>query len=103
MRRKVRALLVLIAIIAVVIGGRVTIAQNSVADFGELPEGPGRMLVFGICQACHSLAIVKQQGLSRERWDDILTWMVEEQEMPPLDPSNRDLVLDYLATHYGSK
>jgi hypothetical protein len=27
--------------------------------------------------------------------------MVEEQEMEPLDPEDRTLVLDYLALHYG--
>lgn len=66
-----------------------------------LPAAPGRELVFGICQACHSLAIVKQQGLDRDSWDETLEWMVEEQGMPPLDAENRDLVLDYLATYYG--
>jgi cytochrome c len=66
-----------------------------------LPAGPGREMVFGICQACHSLAIVKQQGLDRASWDETLEWMVEEQGMPPLDAENRGLVLDYLATHYG--
>lgn len=66
-----------------------------------LPAGPGRELVFGLCQACHSLAIVKQQGLDRESWDETLTWMVKEQGMPVLDQANLVLVLDYLATHYG--
>ena len=28
--------------------------------------------------------------------------MVKEQGMPPLDAENRTLVLDYLATHYGT-
>ena len=70
-------------------------------DYGGLPEGPGREEVYYVCQACHSLAIVKQQGLDRESWDETLVWMVKEQEMPPLDPENRRLVLDYLATHYG--
>lgn len=66
-----------------------------------LPAGPGRVMVFGICQACHSLAIVKQQGLDRESWDETLVWMVEEQGMPRLDPKNRKMILDYLTTHYG--
>lgn len=70
-------------------------------DYGGLPEGPGRELVFGICQICHSLAIVKQQGLDRESWDETLVWMVEEQGMPSLDPKIRKLILDYLVTHYG--
>ena len=71
-------------------------------DYGGLPEGPGRDIVFGLCKACHSLAIVKQQGLDRESWDETLVWMVEEQGMPRLDPENWNRVLDYLATHYGA-
>jgi cytochrome c len=70
-------------------------------DWQELPAGSGREEVFYQCQACHSLAIVKQQGLGRESWDETLVWMVEEQEMEPLDPEARTLVLDYLALHYG--
>jgi cytochrome c5 len=66
-----------------------------------LPAGPGRDIVFSLCQACHSLAIVKQQGLDRASWDETLVWMVEEQGMPPLAPENLKLALDYLAKHYG--
>ena len=76
-------------------------AAGLVEDYGGLPEGPGREEVFYSCQACHSLAIVKQQGLDRETWDEALVWMVEEQEMEPLEPEDRNLILDYLATHYG--
>ena len=70
-------------------------------DWQGLPAGLGREEVFYQCQACHSLAIVKQQGLDRDSWDESLVWMVEEQEMEPLDPEDRNLVLDYLATYYG--
>ncbi len=76
-------------------------APGEQEDWDGLPPGEGRDVVFYTCQACHSLAIVKQQGLSREWWDDTLTWMVEEQNMPELDDQDRVLVLDYLATHYG--
>lgn len=70
-------------------------------DWDGLPPGKGREEVYYACQACHSLAIVKQQGLSREWWDDTLTWMVEEQNMAELDEEDRALVLEYLSTHYG--
>ena len=70
-------------------------------DWQGLPAGLGREEVFYACQACHSLAIVKQQGLDRDSWDESLVWMVEEQEMDPLDPKDRKLILDYLTTHYG--
>ena len=66
-----------------------------------LPAGPGREDGFYVCQSCHSLAIVKQQGLDRVSWDEVLKWMVAEQEMDPLEPDQRKRVLDYLTTHYG--
>ena len=70
-------------------------------EWDGLAPGEGREEVYYACQACHSLAIVKQQGLSRESWDESLIWMVEEQGMPELDPDERELVLDYLAELYG--
>ena len=80
---------------------RTTSETDEADEYGGLPEGLGREEVFYACQACHSLAIVKQQGLDRESWDETLVWMVEEQEMDPLDPEERKLILDYLATHFG--
>ncbi len=78
-----------------------TSGTGEAEDYGGLPEGLGREEVFYNCQACHSLAIVKQQGLDRDSWDEALVWMVEDQEMDPLDPEDRKLILDYLTTHYG--
>ena len=66
-----------------------------------LPGGAGREEVYGLCGACHSLMIVKQQGLSRAAWEETMEWMVEEQGMPELDRETLDLVIDYLAEHYG--
>ncbi|MDJ0607637.1 MAG: hypothetical protein QNJ67_01555 [Kiloniellales bacterium] len=71
-------------------------------EWGGLPAGVGREEVYSLCGACHSLMIVKQQGLSREAWDETLVWMVEEQGMPELDAESLALVLDYLADHYGA-
>ncbi len=70
-------------------------------DWQGLPAGPGREEVFYKCQACHSLAIVKQQGLNRDSWEESLVWMVEEQEMERLEADERNLVLDYLSKHFG--
>lgn len=71
-------------------------------DWEGLPPGPGREEVYHICSACHSLRLVTQQGLSRERWDKTLRWMVEEQGMDELDVAERERVLDYLAEHFGA-
>jgi cytochrome c len=67
----------------------------------DWPDGEGRMLTGAACITCHSLAIVKQQGLSRKRWDELLDWMVEEQGMPEYDENTRTVILDYLERHFG--
>ena len=70
-------------------------------DYQGLPPGAGRDEVFGLCGACHSLKLVVQQGLSRSVWNEVIEYMVEEQEMPELDPEDSALILDYLERHYG--
>ena len=70
-------------------------------EYQGLPPGTGRDEVFGLCGACHSMKLVTQQGLSRQRWDTVLDYMVEEQEMPEVDGEMRKLILDYLAEFYG--
>lgn len=73
----------------------------SLADELGLPKGEGREQVAALCSACHSMNIVRQQGLDRERWDDLMTWMSEKQGMPALTGSDRKQVVDYLAANYG--
>lgn len=71
-------------------------------DFGGLPAGPGQEEVFYNCSACHSMAIVMQQGLPRDRWEYLLEWMVDEQGMAPLEPDDHAAILEYLVQHYGT-
>lgn len=68
---------------------------------GILAPGKNMALVASACSACHSLYLVTQQGLSKERWDEILTWMVDEQGMDEMDPDDREAILVYLSTYYG--
>lgn len=72
---------------------------NDAENFGGLPEGAGREIVFYQCAICHSTRIVLQQRLSRDSWDETLDWMVEEQGMAEPTPEIRRTVLDYLTTH----
>jgi cytochrome c len=72
------------------------------SEFGVLKEAPGVETTYYACTACHSEMIVAQQGLTRERWDEMLVWMVEEQGMPELGPEERETILDYLAEHYNT-
>ncbi|MFC3125539.1 hypothetical protein ACFOD4_10735 [Pseudoroseomonas globiformis] len=62
-----------------------------------LPAGDGREETFTNCTACHSTAIIRRSGLTRERWDALIDWMVEKQNMAPLQPETRVLIVDYLA------
>ncbi|MQX35576.1 hypothetical protein [Roseospira navarrensis] len=64
-------------------------------------DGEGKWIVQSWCSACHSLNIVKQQGMTRHRWDETLVWMVNKQGMPDLPDDARATVLDYLAEHFG--
>lgn len=77
-------------------------ALASGEDFGGLPEGEGRALVHVVCDGCHSIKLVVQQGLSRDSWAESLDWMVEEQGMAEMDSETYAIVLDYLSTHLGT-
>ena len=50
-----------------------------------LPAGEGRAETFGYCVACHSSAIIRRSGFSRERWDGLMDWMTEKHGMAPLE------------------
>jgi cytochrome c len=76
-------------------------AGATAQEFEGLASGPGQEDVFYACSGCHSTQIVQQQGLTRDRWDELLVWMAEDQGMPPLEPEARVRVLDYLADNYG--
>jgi hypothetical protein len=71
-------------------------------DLGGLAPGPGQEVVYNTCNVCHSIQLVTQQRLSRERWDELLEGMVEEQGMAEPAPEDRELILDYLGAHYGA-
>jgi hypothetical protein len=71
-------------------------------DVGVLHPMPGAQLTYDSCIACHSEMIIAQQGQTREGWDEMLDWMVEEQGMPELEDEQRKTILDYLAEHYNT-
>ena len=82
-------------------GPPAAIAQDEDAALAAMPDQPGREEVFYTCNACHSIHLVTQQRLPRERWDQLLDWMVKEQGMAELTTQQRRVILQYLATHYG--
>jgi cytochrome c len=70
-------------------------------DYGGLNEGEGREDVYTVCSRCHSIMLVKQQGMSRYRWAEVLEWMVDEQGMDELKEDQYELILNYLTKYYG--
>lgn len=72
-------------------------AEESVEAPEVLPEGRGREETFYRCVACHSTAVIRRSGLSRERWDELMDWMAERHGMPPLEGEDRQIIVGYLA------
>lgn len=72
-------------------------------EFGGLPDAPGAEDTYYQCVACHSTEIIKQQRLTDARWDDLWTWMIEEQGMIPPDEETKETILGYLKTHFSSE
>jgi len=75
--------------------------QEVVEEPSVLPEGAYRDEVFYLCTACHSSRLVRNQAMSRARWDETLTWMSERHGMPELEGEDRARYLDYLTAHFG--
>lgn len=74
--------------------------EPSVETPEDLPAHPGRDETFYLCIACHGLAIIKRQALTREGWDDMLRLMVDRHGMMQPDADERRIILDYLATAF---
>jgi hypothetical protein len=76
-------------------------AQEVVEEPSVFPDGAYRDEVFYLCTACHSSRLVRNQAMSRERWDATLSWMSERHGMPELEGEERERFLDYLTASFG--
>lgn len=88
------------------ITGLATEVKSPLAEYDAFTGmllAPGWEEVRNNCIICHSAQQFLQQGGSRNTWDSILKWMVLHGGMRPLAPTDRNTILDYLATHYGAK
>ena len=61
---------------------------------------PGFKLVSVHCTVCHSAMLVAQNRADRQGWLQMIRWMQESQGLWPLG-DNEQVILDYLAEHYG--
>ncbi|KUL94490.1 hypothetical protein DK26_16130 [Bosea sp. WAO] len=67
------------------------------------PEAPHREEAFYACVACHNFKLVAAQGMSRDKWDETLAWMVTKHNMQPMADEDRKKVLDYLEASFPPK
>lgn len=66
----------------------------------DMPDGKGRETTFYACTACHGVALIKAQGLTRDLWDSTFDLMLERHKMAPVKPDERAEILDYLAEQF---
>ncbi len=77
-------------------------ASASAAERFNLPEGPGRDLVYGHCQTCHDLqSVLDSAGIRRGAWDAVLDNM--KGFGLRISDDQRAKILDYLGTYLGPK
>lgn len=78
---------------------QVTFATTEItlpADQLELPPGPGMEVVAENCIACHSPSMMFQQPpLARDKWQGIVTKMIEVYKAP-IDQEAVPVIVDYL-------
>lgn len=107
----VRSLFPFLALAIVFAGaGAGAIAQQQPPQFvpqaedpDSYPDGPGRDDAFYACAGCHAFKLVASQGLSRERWNETISYMTERHGMPKLEGKDREIILNYLAKTYPPK
>lgn len=66
----------------------------------DLPAGKGRETTFYTCTACHGVALIKAQGLTRDLWDSTFDLMIEKHRMPVPKTEDRAEILDYLSEQF---
>lgn len=77
--------------------------EPALEDVESLPPGPGRDETFYGCTACHAFKLVAAQGMTRERWDETIQWMIERHKMIEPAAEERKAMLDYLSENYPQR
>ncbi len=65
-----------------------------------LPAGAAAPLVYADCQVCHTTEIIVQQRLSPAAWGKVVDKMIRWGA--PVASGDRDVIVRYLADHFGS-
>jgi virginiamycin B lyase len=63
----------------------------------ELPAGPAKGMVEGVCTGCHQPSeILRSSGYTKDGWRELTSTMVDLSA----SPAEREQILDYLATNF---
>lgn len=78
-------------------------AAGAQAPDDALPEGTGKKILQTSCTTCHELGeVTKFKGYyTRAQWRDVVVTMVDYGAK--LQPTEVDVLADYLAEHLGKK
>lgn len=68
-----------------------------------LPEGPLRNVILKNCVSCHGIDDYAFHALSKDRWATLLTEMHKGLDVKELKPQDHELLLEYLATTFGTE
>ena len=71
------------------------------AAAADQKKDKARELFEDICSYCHSLHKVDGKELTRKEWSGLIKGMISEGA--PVTDEEFDLIVDYLAAHYGKK
>jgi len=86
-----------VTVFCVVVGATAALAAEQQFN---LPQGPGRELVYGNCQTCHDLqSVLDSAGIRRGAWNALLDNM--KGYGLRISADQRAKILDYLGTYLG--
>lgn len=70
-------------------------------DYGGLRPDYGREETYYFCSPCHSDARIRKARKSRDEWSATIDRILKQYPYEPLDPQEREIILDYLSKQYG--
>jgi hypothetical protein len=76
-------------------------AHSSLLCANVLPDGPFKHIVQAQCSYCHTLKLVAQQRMSREKWHKTITWMQKKHNLRAFSPEELEQILTYLSHALG--
>lgn len=73
----------------------------TVSDWGGLRPDYGREETYYFCSPCHSDARIRTARKSRDEWSATIDRILKQYPYEPMEPQEREIILDYLAKQYG--